>query len=98
MKNKEYNYPPHFRVKLQNGAMKEVGENGCHLQDVVKIVKTMVDEYDKELPCEENKKASLLLDLAYEQLCLRKLNRIQDGNIGRSTNVKDYGFGLAGDL
>lgn len=71
-------------IKPQHGPMKEVGENGCHMQDVVRITYEILRTLDSEIPCEENKTACHHLMEAYNALCSRKAKRLEAGTLGYS--------------
>ena len=57
-----------LKIKLQDGPMKEVGENGCHLQDVISVVMNMLRHLNNECPCKENECAIRHLQEAYYAL------------------------------
>jgi hypothetical protein len=71
-----------LRIKLQNGPTKEVGENGCHIHDVVRIVHDMLVSLQEELPCAENVEAIKHIFTAYCYLTDRKLRRLEEGTLG----------------
>ena len=49
---------------IQNGPIKEVGKNGCQVEDIIAVSKHMVEELNKKLPCRENSMIITKLDEA----------------------------------
>jgi hypothetical protein len=49
---------------IQNGPIKEVGKNGCQVEDVMAVAKHIVEELNKKFPCRENSMVITKLDEA----------------------------------
>jgi hypothetical protein len=49
---------------IQNGPIKEVGKNGCQVEDVIAVARHIVDELNKKYPCRENAMIVTKLDEA----------------------------------
>ena len=49
---------------IQNGPIKEVGKNGCQVEDIIAVAKHMVEEFNKKFPCRENSMMITKLDEA----------------------------------
>ena len=49
---------------IQNGPIKEVGKNGCQVEDIIAVSKHMVEELNKKFPCRENSMIITKLDEA----------------------------------
>nr|BDT27282.1 hypothetical protein BHI3_07480 [Bacteriovorax sp. HI3] len=49
---------------LQNGPIKEVGENGCQVEDVIAVAKHIVEQLNSKFPCRENAMTITKLDEA----------------------------------
>ena len=80
VKRKEYpihiaNAKGMISFKLQDGPIKEVGVNGCQIDTIIETAKLILEESEKELPCEENKMALDGLEFALYCLTARKSNR-----------------------
>lgn len=50
--------------RLQNGPIKEVGKNGCQVEDMIAVAKHIVEELNKKFPCRENSMIITKLDEA----------------------------------
>lgn len=50
--------------RIQNGPIKEVGKNGCQVEDIVATAKHIVEELNKKYPCRENSMMITKLDEA----------------------------------
>lgn len=50
--------------KIQNGPVKEVGVNGCQVEDVVAVAKHIVEQLNTKFPCRENAMMITKLDEA----------------------------------
>lgn len=50
--------------RIQNGPIKEVGKNGCQVEDVIAVAKHIVEELNKKFPCRENSMIVTKLDEA----------------------------------
>jgi hypothetical protein len=61
--------------KIQNGPIKEVGENGCQVDTLLAASILIITGLDEKFPCNENKKCLESLQEAYNQLGYRKLAR-----------------------
>lgn len=64
---------------IQKGPIKEVGVNGCQIDDVIKVVKGLIVEANTKYPCTENGECIHHLNLALEALESRTKNRTQRG-------------------
>lgn len=49
---------------IQNGPIKEVGKNGCQVEDIIAVAKHIVEELNKKFPCRENSMVITKLDEA----------------------------------
>jgi len=65
--------------KIQNGPIKEVGENGCQVDHIILAARTIIDGLNKKFPCRENSLAITKLDEAIMWLEARKADRISRG-------------------
>lgn len=54
----------HITVKWQDGPIKEVGENGAQVVDVIKEAKERLEGLNKDFPCRENAMTITKLDEA----------------------------------
>lgn len=50
--------------KIQNGPVKEVGKNGCQVEDIIAIAKHIVEKLNNNFPCCENSMIITKLDEA----------------------------------
>lgn len=50
--------------KIQNGPIKEVGKNGCQVEDVVAVAKHIIEQLNAQFPCRENAMMITKLDEA----------------------------------
>lgn len=72
-----------IRIVFQHGSPKEVGINGCRVEDVIDIItQKLLDFQGRELACEENATALYHLQMAREALLLRRRRREQQGVLG----------------
>lgn len=62
---------------LQNGPIKEVGHNGCQVDDVIATAKTILEGFNKQFPCRENSSAITKLDEALMWLEKRRRDRVE---------------------
>ena len=69
---------------IQNGPIKEVGKNGCQVEDIVAVAKHIVDELNKKFPCEENYQMVKHLELAIDWSKKRTANRLARNVEGQS--------------
>lgn len=70
--------------KIQNGAVKENGVNGCQVDTVIEAAKLIIEGLNKKFPCRENSMAITKLDECLMWLELRTKNRIKQGIEGYS--------------
>jgi len=61
--------------KIQDGAIKENGHNGCQVDEVIETAKIIVEGLNKKFPCRENSLALTKLDEALMWLRERKRDR-----------------------
>ena len=73
-----------IQFKLQDGPVKEVGLNGCQVDDILSVLTTLIQKFDNEFPCTENKIVLDSLNLAAYALELRKTNREKRNVEGRN--------------
>jgi len=69
---------------LQNGPVKENGVNGCQVDTIIEVAKTMLEGLDADVPCVENQQAIVHLGFALRQLEKRRLDREKRGVEGTS--------------
>jgi len=50
--------------KIQNGPIREVGKNGCQVEDMVAVAKHIVEQLNAKFPCRENAMMITKLDEA----------------------------------
>lgn len=60
---------------IQNGPIKEVGKNGCQVEDIIAIAKHIVEQLNAKFPCRENSMMITKLDEAIMWSKLRTSNR-----------------------
>jgi hypothetical protein len=73
---------PFMRIVFQHGNPKEVGINGCRLEDVIEVViQKLLDFQGRDLACEENHVALEHLVDAQEVLLARRRRREEQGVI-----------------
>ena len=65
--------------KIQDGAIKENGHNGCQVDEIISTALLMVKGLNKKFPCESNVKAMTSLYEAYSWLQQRKIDREMRG-------------------
>ena len=61
--------------QIQNGPIKEVGVNGCQIDDVINWAKETIEGFNKAYPCRENSIVITKLDEALLWLAKRKADR-----------------------
>lgn len=66
---------PTVTFKLQDGPIKEVGVNGCQIDDVIGFARDKIAEFQAKIPCTENGHAVTKLDESLMWLEQRKKNR-----------------------
>lgn len=62
---------------LQKGPIKEVGKNGCQVEDIIAVAKHIVEQLNAKYPCRENAMIITKLDEAIMWSRERTLNRIK---------------------
>ena len=50
--------------RIQNGPIKEVGKNGCQVEDVIAVAKHIIEKLNANFPCRENSMIITKLDEA----------------------------------
>lgn len=60
---------------IQDGPIKEVGVNGCQIDEVINWAKNKIEGFNKNYPCRENSLALTKLDEALLWLMKRKMDR-----------------------
>ena len=68
--------------RMQRGPIKEVGVNGCQIDDMVKFVAETVRALNAKFPCRENSVAITKLDEAMLWFEARRLDRVARGTEG----------------
>lgn len=61
--------------RIQNGPIKEVGKNGCQVEDIVAVAKHIIEKLNEKFPCEENFKMIAHLKEAISWSKARTANR-----------------------
>ena len=61
--------------QVQDGPIKEVGVNGCQVDDVIAWARAKIQGFNKAFPCRENSLVLTKLDEALLWLGARKANR-----------------------
>lgn len=61
--------------KIQDGPIKEVGVNGCQIDDVILWAKNRIEYFNSKFPCRENSLIITKLDEALLWSLKRKLDR-----------------------
>ncbi len=69
---------------IQNGPIKEVGKNGCQVEDIVAVAKHIVEQLNAKFPCRENAMMITKLDEAIMWSKQRTINRQQRNVEGQS--------------
>jgi len=69
---------------IQNGPIKEVGVNGCQVDEVIKAAKIIIEGLNTKYPCRENSMVITKLDEAIMWLEKRKNDRLARGVEGLS--------------
>jgi hypothetical protein len=64
-----------IKFKLQDGPIKEVGENGCQVDMMVYLATVIIREFNHRFPCRENSIAITKLEEASMWLKKRKAER-----------------------
>ena len=71
---------------IQNGPIKEVGKNGCQIDDMMYVCLEMLSKLNAKFPCVENERAISSLADSIKHLAERKANREARGVEGTSQN------------
>lgn len=69
---------------VQNGPIKEVGLNGCQVNEIIETAKVILEGLNKKFPCRENSSAITKLDEALMWLEKRTKDRESRGVEGES--------------
>lgn len=69
---------------VQEGPIREVGLNGCQIDDIIHTAKAIIEALNSAFPCEENTAACEKLGEALDCLEARKRNRESRGVEGTS--------------
>lgn len=64
-----------IKIKLQSAPISEVGIDGLQIDDVIEIVKNIIQSFNARFPCRENSMCITHLDEAQLWLIKRKLDR-----------------------
>lgn len=67
------------KFKLQDGSIKEHGENGCQIDELIYIANVILREFNRRFPCRENSCAITKLDEALHWLKARTADREKRG-------------------
>ncbi len=60
---------------IQDGPIKEVGVNGCQIDDMIEMSKEIIEGFNKNFPCRENSMVITKLDEALLWSLKRKMDR-----------------------
>jgi len=71
---------------IQNGPIKEVGKNGCQVEDVIAVAKHIIEQLNEKFPCRENSMIITKLDEAVMWSKKRTLDRQNRSFEGLITN------------
>ena len=63
------------KFTIQSGPIKEVGVNGCQIDDVIRWAKEKIEGFNASFPCRENSLVITKLEEALLWSMQRKLNR-----------------------
>jgi len=72
--------------KIQKGPIKEVGKNGCQVDEMIAVALRIITGLNNQFPCEENEKAMIELASALSSLEDRRKNRELRGVEGLRRN------------
>ena len=64
---------------IQDGPIKEVGENGCQVETLGEVWLEILTELNKQFPCRENKKTMLAIMRALHLQAMRTQDRTARG-------------------
>lgn len=67
--------PSSVKFTIQSGPIKEVGVNGCQIDDVIQWVKQTIEGFNQQFPCRENSMVITKLDEALLWSAKRKTDR-----------------------
>ena len=67
--------PSTVTFTTQSGPIKEFGENGGQIDDIIEWVKEKIEGFNRDFPCRENAMVITKLDEALLWLMKRKLDR-----------------------
>lgn len=70
--------------KIQNGPVKEVGVNGCQVDELITTARLMIEGLNKNFPCHENSIVITKLQEAEMWLNQRKIDREKRNVEGKS--------------
>jgi hypothetical protein len=70
--------------RIQNGPIKEVGVNGCQIDDMIRAAAMIIDGLNQKFPCTENDIVLGHLQSALHRLESRRINRVARGVEGES--------------
>jgi hypothetical protein len=71
---------PYINIQFQRGSVRELGVNGCRIEDVIEVMQNrLLDHQGRGLACEENAEALYHLEMAREALVLRRRRREEQG-------------------
>lgn len=73
-----------IKFKIQDGPVKEVGVNGCQIDDMISVAKMIVQALNHQCPCVENAKTIAYLSGAIVCLRRRRADREARGVEGTS--------------
>jgi len=71
---------------LQNGPIKEVGVNGCQVDELIEVAREIIKGFDSKFPSDENKICVAHLDMAMAALSRRTSDRVFRKVEGHSLN------------
>lgn len=75
----------YFSIKFQEGPVQEVGNNGCHIEDVIDfLVEWLRGFQDGPFRCRENALAITHLEEAGLWMVKRRMNRLAQGVEGKN--------------
>jgi len=64
---------------LQNGPIREYGENGCQVDALIDAARIIIDKLNQKFPCKENDAVLFNLTAALQLLAQRRLDRENRG-------------------
>lgn len=75
-----------IEFEIQQGPIKEVGVNGCQIDDVIEFARRFIESRNEAFPCAENEYVLQCLQQALDGLKQRKLNRESRGVEGTNAS------------